>query len=78
MLDTTKILSFGYSDIYSFLEYGATTATDDDTEAIISNPFSVAKVAGLLGQFDGLANAFLADVGSNKVSRWKSLNNQSI
>jgi hypothetical protein len=67
LLDTTKILSFGYSDIYSFLEYGATTAPDDDTEAIISNPFSVAKVAGLLGQFDGLANAFLADVGSNKV-----------
>ena len=67
LLDTTKIISFGYSDIYSFLEYGATTAPDDDSEAIISDPFSVSKVAGLLGEFDGLANAFLADVGSNKV-----------
>ncbi len=67
LLDTTKILSFGYSDIYSFLEYGATTAPSDDTEAIISDPFTVSKVAGLLGEFDGLANAFLADVGSKKV-----------
>ncbi|TRU24985.1 MAG: PEP-CTERM sorting domain-containing protein [Microcystis aeruginosa Ma_SC_T_19800800_S464] len=67
LLDNTKILSFGYSDIYSFLEYGATTAPDDDSEAIISDPFSVSKVAGLLGEFDGLANAFLVDVGSNKV-----------
>ncbi len=57
LLDNTKILSFGYSDIYSFLEYGATTAPDDDSEAIISDPFSVSKVAGLLGEFDGLANA---------------------
>jgi hypothetical protein len=67
LLDNTKILSFGYSDIYSFLEYGATTAPDDDSDAIISDPFSVSKVAGLLGEFDGLANAFLVDVGSNKV-----------
>jgi hypothetical protein len=67
LLDNTKILSFGYSDIYSFLEYGATTAPDDDSEAIISDPFTVSKVAGLLGEFDGLANAFLVDVGSNKV-----------
>jgi hypothetical protein len=67
LLDTTKILSFGYSDIYSFLEYGATTAPDDDTEAIISDPFSVSKVDGLFGEFDGLADAFLADVGSKKV-----------
>ena len=67
LLDNTKILSFGYSNIYSFLEYGATTVPDDDSEAIISDPFSVSKVAGLLGEFDGLANAFLVDVGSNKV-----------
>ncbi|AVQ71838.1 hypothetical protein MiYa_01418 [Microcystis aeruginosa NIES-2519] len=67
LLDTTKIISFGYSDIYSFLEYGATTASSDDTEAIISDPFTVSKVAGLLGEFDGLADAFLADVSSNKV-----------
>ncbi len=67
LLDTTKILSFGYSDIYSFLEYGATTAPSDDTEAIISDPFTVSKVAGLLGEFDGLANAFFIEIPTGQV-----------
>ncbi|MGK7963098.1 PEP-CTERM sorting domain-containing protein [Crocosphaera sp.] len=67
LLDETKIVSFGYSDIYSFLEYGESTSPDDDSEAIISDPFSVSKVSGLSGEFDGLADAFVADVGKGLV-----------
>ncbi|BAB78020.1 PEP-CTERM sorting domain-containing protein [Anabaena sp. FACHB-709] len=67
VLDGNKFVTFGYSDIYSFLEYGATRAPDDDTEAIISNPFSAFKVAGLNGLSYGLADAFLADVRGNKI-----------
>lgn len=67
LLDETRIIDFGYSDVYSFLEYGETTSPDDDSEAIISDPFTAAKVAGLTGEFDGLADAFLADVGNGLV-----------
>ena len=67
LLDETKIISFGYSDIYSFLEYGESTAPDDDSEAIISDPFTAVKAGGLSGEFDGLADAFLADVGNGLV-----------
>ncbi|MBD2203715.1 PEP-CTERM sorting domain-containing protein [Calothrix sp. FACHB-1219] len=67
LLDDTKFITFGYSDIYSFLEYGATRDPNDDTEAIISNPFSAFKVGGLSGLSNDLADAFLADVGRNKI-----------
>ena len=67
LLDDTKIIDFGYSDIYAFLEYGETTAPDDDSEAILSDPFSASKVEGLSGDFDGLADAFLADLGSDRI-----------
>ncbi len=67
LLDDTKIIDFGYSDIYSFLEYGGSTAPDDDLDAFITDPFSASKVEGLSGDFDGLADAFLADLGGNKI-----------
>lgn len=67
LLDDTKILTFGYTNIYSFLDYGATTAPDDDVDAVLSDPFTVAKISGLSGEFDGLADAFLADVGKSRV-----------
>lgn len=67
LLDDTKIINFGYSNIYSFLEYGETTAADDDSEAIISDPFSVSKAEGISGLSDGLADAFLADVDNDKI-----------
>ncbi len=67
LLDDNKIINFGYSNIYSFLEYGESTAADDDSEAIISDPFSASKAEGVSGLGNGLADAFLADVGGDKV-----------
>jgi hypothetical protein len=67
LVDGIKFITFGYSNIYSFLEYGATRAPDDDTEAILSNPFKVFKAAGLSGLNNDLADAFLADVGDNQI-----------
>ncbi|MGK7949319.1 MAG: PEP-CTERM sorting domain-containing protein [Xenococcaceae cyanobacterium] len=67
LLDDTKVVNFGYSDIYSFLEYGGSVAADDDSEAIISDPFRAFKTEGLSGLSDGLADAFLADVGNDRV-----------
>ncbi len=63
--DTTKILSFGYSDFYNILEYGETPEIDDDFDAIFSDPFSVAKVDGLDPLLSGLADSFLQDVDSS-------------
>jgi hypothetical protein len=67
LLDGIKFITFGYSDIYSFLEYGESTAANDDTEGIISNPFSASKVGGLSGLSNSLADAFLADLGDNQI-----------
>ncbi len=67
LLDDTKIINFGYSDIYSFLEYGDSTESEDDLDAILSDPFDASKVEGLSGDFDGLANAFLADLGTDQI-----------
>lgn len=61
---TTKIIDFGYTPFYSFLEYGATAATVDDSEAILTDPFSASKSAGLNSLTAGLADAFLQDVAS--------------
>lgn len=67
LLDDTEVVNFGYSDIYSFLEYGGSTAPNDDSEAIISDPFRASKAEGISGLSDGLADAFLADVGNDKI-----------
>lgn len=63
----TKIVSFGYSDFYTIFEYGATTSIADDVDAILTDPFSAKKVAGLDSVADGLANAFLQDVNGGKL-----------
>jgi hypothetical protein len=64
---TTKFIDFGYSDFYSLLEYGATASIADDSEAILSNPFTVKKVSGLNPLLDGLASAFLLDLGDRRI-----------
>lgn len=61
---TTKIINFGYTPFYSFLEYGSTTGTVDDSEGVLTDPFSASKSAGLDFLTTGLADAFLQDVAS--------------
>ncbi|WP_341529625.1 hypothetical protein WKK05_10095 [Nostoc sp. UHCC 0302] len=60
----TKILNLGYTPFYSLLEYGATPLPADDSEAILTDPFSVSKANGLDSLTAGLADAFLKDVDS--------------
>lgn len=67
LLDGEKFVTFDYSNIYSFLEYGESTATADDFEAIISDPFGASKVEGLDGLSNALADAFFADLGNNQI-----------
>jgi hypothetical protein len=67
LLDDQKFITFDYSNIYSFLEYGGSTAADDDSEAIISDPFGASKVEGLDGLSNALADAFFADLGNNQI-----------
>ena len=57
-----KIINFDYSPSYAILDYGETTATEDDFEALLSNPIGANKVMGLTNLADGLADAFLLDV----------------
>lgn len=61
---STKFINFGYTPFYSFLEYGPTTATEDDSEAVITDPFNAKKVTGLDPLLTGLADAFLKDVNN--------------
>ncbi|MFH7029834.1 MAG: PEP-CTERM sorting domain-containing protein [Heteroscytonema crispum UTEX LB 1556] len=61
---TTKILNFGYSNIYSVLNYGSTTALADDIDSAFTDPVSATKVAGLDPLTEGLANALLQDVNA--------------
>ncbi|MBD2520147.1 hypothetical protein H6G93_35440 [Nostoc sp. FACHB-973] len=61
---TTKILSLGYSDIYSVLDYGATKQVGDDIDVGYTDPTQAIKVAGLGSFEDALANAFLEDVAA--------------
>jgi hypothetical protein len=58
----TKIVNLGYTPFYSFLEYGPTPETADDSEAVLTEPVGVYKVAGLDPFATGLADAFLQDV----------------
>ncbi|MBD1930360.1 MULTISPECIES: PEP-CTERM sorting domain-containing protein [Cyanophyceae] len=61
---TTKIVSFGYSDIYAVLDYGATTSLSDDIDAAFTDPVTATKVAGLDPFADALANALLQDIST--------------
>jgi hypothetical protein len=58
----TPFITFGYSDLYEIINYGATTATNDDTIQAYSDPV-LAYAADELGAIQQeLADAFLADV----------------
>ena len=59
-----KIVDLGYSDIYSVLDYGATTQVIDDIDVGYTDPTQPTKVTGLDPLTDGLANAFLQDVAT--------------
>lgn len=60
----TKIVNLGYTPFYSFLEYGPTPSTVDDSEAVFSDPVTVNKLAGLDPLTAGLADTFLQDVAN--------------
>lgn len=61
---TTRIASFGYSDLYSVLNYGPTTLLSDDIDIAFTAPTRATRVAGLDPFADALANAFLEDVAA--------------
>ncbi|MUH01246.1 hypothetical protein F7734_56855 [Scytonema sp. UIC 10036] len=61
---TTKIVNFGYSNLYSVLDYGATTQVSDDIDIAFTDPIKATKVVGLDPFADTLANAFLQDVAA--------------
>lgn len=61
---TEKIVSFGYSDIYSAIDYGSTKSVSDDSDVAFTDPMTVKKVTGLDLVGDALANAFLEDVAT--------------
>jgi hypothetical protein len=63
-LGDTKIVDFGYSDLYNALDYGASTALNDDFDIFFSDPVSALKVDGLNSLAAGLADAFLKDVNA--------------
>ncbi|PSB03933.1 PEP-CTERM sorting domain-containing protein [Merismopedia glauca] len=59
----TKIIDIGYTPFYSLFDYGATTSTIDDAEAVITELVSANTRSGLNDPLlAGLANAFLKDV----------------
>jgi hypothetical protein len=59
----TKIIDIGYTPFYSLFDYGATTATQDDAEAVITELVSANTRSGLNDPLlVGLANAFTKDV----------------
>ncbi|MBW4427788.1 MAG: hypothetical protein KME50_25940 [Nostoc desertorum CM1-VF14] len=60
--NTTKIINFDYSNIYSVLDYGGTTDISDDIDAGFTDPVKATRVAGLDPLADALADAFLQDV----------------
>ena len=59
--DGTKIVDFGYSDIYEILDYGGTQLGNDDSIIAYSDPVAASKEAGLNVLQNGLADAILAD-----------------
>ncbi|MCC5632202.1 hypothetical protein LC613_31600 [Nostoc sphaeroides CHAB 2801] len=60
--ETTKIVSLGYSNIYSALDYGATTQLSDDIDVAYTDPIKAIKVTELDPFADALADAFLQDI----------------
>jgi hypothetical protein len=63
-LGDTKIVDFGYSDLYNALDYGASTALNDDFDIFFTDPVSALKANGLNSLAAGLADAFLRDVNA--------------
>lgn len=61
---TDKIVTLGYSNLYSVLDYGATTQLSDDIDIAFTDPIKATKVSGLNPFADALANAFLEDVSA--------------
>ncbi|MCL6754109.1 hypothetical protein KBT16_25290 [Nostoc sp. CCCryo 231-06] len=61
---TNKIVSFGYSNIYSALDYGATTQLSDDIDVGYTDPMKATKATALDPFADGLAEAFLQDIAA--------------
>ncbi|MBD2439007.1 hypothetical protein [Nostoc sp. FACHB-110] len=59
---TQKIVSLGYFDIYTALDYGATKSPFDDIETAFTDLVKGTKVNGLDPLADGLATALLKDV----------------
>jgi PEP-CTERM motif len=60
----TKIVSFGYTDIYFATDNGATPLPNDNFNVFLSDPTPALKVAGLDPLASGLADAFLQDVAA--------------
>ncbi|MGI2903110.1 PEP-CTERM sorting domain-containing protein [Tolypothrix sp. VBCCA 56010] len=58
----TKIVDFGYTDIYVAVDFGPTTSFLDDTSFNFTNPVPATKSVGLDQLQGGLADAFLQDV----------------
>lgn len=61
-LNDEKIINFGYSPFYVVLDYGETTAIEDDIDIFLTDIVPAKKQTGLSLLGDGLANAFLKDV----------------
>lgn len=60
--DGTKVVDFGYSDIYEILDYGGNQLGNDDSIIAYSDPVAASKEAGLNALLDGLADAILSDI----------------
>lgn len=61
---TDQIVNFGYSPLYSVLDYGPTIQLSDDIDTAFTDPTTATKVDGLDPFADALANAFLEDVAA--------------
>jgi len=61
----TRLLNFGYTPFYMIIDYGPTTANNDDVISAYSDAVSATKLPGLPGYEDGLANAILGDMAAN-------------
>lgn len=60
---TTKIINLDYTPFYSLFDYGATTGTEDDVEAVLTETVGATPIPGLSDPIAiGLAEAFLQDV----------------
>ncbi len=60
----TKIIEFGYSPLYTTLDFGPTPSFFDDRDTAYTDPIPVTKVPGLNPLLDGLVEAFLQDLAN--------------